>query len=102
MSERKFEITDAKSGAAIPVRVTTKANEAEIVGIDDDQVLRVRLVSSPAGDPAANHELIELLAKFLGVNASKIEIVAGVEGREKLVSIQDVSVADIQSKIEGR
>ena len=98
MSERKFEITDAKSGAAFPVRVTTRAVETEIVGVDD-AILRVRLKAAPAGDPAANEELITLLAGFLGVEANKIEIVAGAEGREKLISIEGVTVSDIEAKL---
>jgi uncharacterized protein YggU (UPF0235/DUF167 family) len=96
---RKFEITDAKSGSAFPVRVTTRATEAEVVGVDDENILRVRLVASPAGEPAANQELIALLASFLEVDASKIEIVAGLEGREKLVSIEGVSVDDLEAKL---
>jgi uncharacterized protein YggU (UPF0235/DUF167 family) len=99
MSDRKFEITDAKSGAAFPVRVTTRANEGEVVGVDDENILRVRLVASPAGDPAANEELIGLLASFLEVDPGNIEIVAGEEGREKLVSIDGVTVADIDAKL---
>jgi uncharacterized protein len=98
MSERKFEITDAKSGAAFPVRVTTRAVEAEIVGVDED-ILRVRLQSAPAGDPAANDELVNLLAQFLNVPTGKIEIVAGYDGREKLISIEGVTVADIEAKL---
>lgn len=98
MSDRKWEITDAKSGAAFPVRVTTRAVETEIVGVDSD-ILRVRLQASPAGDPKANEELITLLAGFLEVDASKIEIVAGREGREKLISIEGVTVADIEAKL---
>jgi uncharacterized protein (TIGR00251 family) len=99
MSDRKFEITDAKSGAAFPVRVTTRATEGEIVGVDDDKILRVRLVASPAGDPEANKELIGLLSSFLDVEAGKIEIVAGEEGREKLISIDGVTVEDIDAKL---
>lgn len=102
MSERKFEITDAKSGAAFGVRVTTRATESEIVGIDDEKILRVRLMASPAGDPAANTELISLLANFLEVTTDQIEIVAGEEGREKLVSIEGISVEDLESKLDNK
>ncbi len=100
MNERKFEITDAKSGAAFPVRVTTRAVETEIVGLDD-MIVRVRLKAAPAGDPEANQELTTLLATFLGVDESKIEIVAGEDGREKLVSIEGVTVADIEAKLQS-
>ena len=101
MSDRKFEITDAKSGAAFPVRVTTRAAQGEIVGVDDENILRVRLVASPAGDPSANTELIGLLAAFLEVEEGNIEIVAGESKNEKLISIDGVTVEDIDTKLNG-
>jgi uncharacterized protein YggU (UPF0235/DUF167 family) len=67
MSDRKFEITDARGGAALGVRVVTRATATEIVGKTDDGTLKVRLVASPAGDPAANEELLNFLAEKLGV-----------------------------------
>ncbi len=99
MTDRKFEITDAKGGAAFPVRVVTRAKETEVVGIQEDGILKVRLMASPAGDPAANKELVDFIADMLSVDVSKIEIVAGVDGREKLISIEGVSVADVEEKL---
>ena len=72
MSDRKFEITDARGGAALGVRVVTRANETELVGRNEDNTLKIRLKATPAGDPAANKELIEFLAGKLDVAVSKI------------------------------
>lgn len=94
---RKFVITDARGGTAIPVRVVTQAETTEIVGLQDDGVLKVRLMSSPAGDPSANAELIELLAQTLGVDARKCEIVAGAHAREKIVSIEGLTSAQVEA-----
>ncbi|MFZ4828939.1 MAG: DUF167 domain-containing protein [Phototrophicaceae bacterium] len=101
MTGRRFEITDATGGAAFPVRVTTKAAEGEVVGVEEG-ILRVRLVASPAGDPTANQELITLLATYLQVDASQIEIVAGIEGREKIVTIEGVDANAINALLQGR
>jgi uncharacterized protein YggU (UPF0235/DUF167 family) len=68
---RKYEITDARGGAAFAVRVVTRAASAEIVGTQEDGTIKVRLVSSPAGDPAANQELITLLAEKLEVSKDR-------------------------------
>ncbi len=87
---KQFKITDAKGGAAFTVRVVTRARKREIVGIQDDGALKVRLTSPPL-DNRANKELIEFLAKALGVPKSNIEIVAGVKGREKLISVEGIS-----------
>ena len=51
---RRFEITDARGGAALTVRVVTQAERTEIAGVQDDGVLKIRLIASPAGAPAAN------------------------------------------------
>lgn len=93
---RKYEITDARGGAAFAVRVVTRAASAEIVGTQEDGTLKVRLVSSPAGDPAANQELINLLAEKLAVAKERIEIVAGANSREKVISVEGVSAGAVE------
>lgn len=95
-ANRKFEITDARGGAALNIRVVTQAEQTEIVGVQDDGVLKVRLMASPAGDPAANQELIEFLALRLGVAPDQLEIVAGASGREKIVSVEGLTSAQVE------
>lgn len=99
--ERNFEITDAKGGAAFTVRVVTRATNTEVMGINDDGSLRIRLQASPAGDPAANRELVDFLADMLAVTPDQIEIVAGVGGREKVIAIEGITTADLESKLAG-
>jgi len=99
MPRRKFEITDARGGTAIPVRVVTLADKSELAGIQDDGVLKVRLMASPAGSPAANKELMQLLAAELGVAGDKLEIVAGENTREKIVSVEGITAAEVESRL---
>jgi uncharacterized protein YggU (UPF0235/DUF167 family) len=99
---RKFEITDARGGAAFTVRVVTRAEATELVGTQEDGTLKIRLVSSPAGDPSTNQELVNFLASELGVPANRIEIVAGANGREKIISVEGISTADVEAKLGGR
>lgn len=98
---RKYEITDARGGAAFAVRVVTRSASAEIVGTQEDGTLKVRLVSSPAGDPAANQELITLLAEKLGVSKDRVEIVAGANSREKMISVEGISTSDVEAKFSA-
>ncbi len=98
-SDREFKITDAKGGAAFTVRVITRAVKTEVVGIQDDGSLKIRLMASPAGDSAANQELIDFLAGALEVPLEKIEIVAGEDGRDKLVSVEGITTADVEAKL---
>jgi uncharacterized protein YggU (UPF0235/DUF167 family) len=96
---RKFEITDARGGSALTIRVVTQAQETELAGIQEDGVLKVRLVNSPAGDPAANQELLEFLASRLGTTTEHLEIVAGAGGREKIVSIEGMTSAEVEQRL---
>lgn len=91
--------TDPRGGSAIGVRVVTRSAQTEIAGIDEDGTLRVRLMASPAGDPAANKELIDFMAARLGVDASRIEIVAGANDRDKIVTIEGVTSEDVEAKL---
>jgi uncharacterized protein YggU (UPF0235/DUF167 family) len=79
--------------------VVTRSAQTEIAGIDEDGTLRVRLMASPAGDPAANKELIDFMAARLGVDASRIEIVAGANDRDKIVTIEGVTSEDVEAKL---
>lgn len=97
MTGRRFEITDSRGGAALNVRVVTQAARAEVAGVTDDGAVKVRLTASSAGDPAANAELIDLLSALLGVAAQQLEVVAGVTGREKIVSIEGLTSAQVEA-----
>ncbi|MFW5692436.1 MAG: DUF167 domain-containing protein [Chloroflexota bacterium] len=99
MTDRNFEITDAKGGAAFTVRCVTRANKTEAVGVQEDGALKIRLMNSPAGDPAANEELLDFIAVMLNVPRNKIEIVAGREGRDKIISVEGVTPAHVEEKL---
>ncbi len=101
-ADRKFEITDAKGGAAFTVRVTTRAVDTEIVGLQEDGSLKIRLKASPAGDPSANKELIDFIASKLQVPVSSIEIVAGESGRDKLVTVEGITTGDVETKLKSQ
>ncbi len=95
---RKFEITDAKRGAAFTVRVVTRAQRNEIVGIQEDRSLKIRLTAS--ANDQANQELIKFLAGRLGVPESAIEIVAGRDNRDKWISVEGVTTADVEARLQ--
>ena len=87
---REFKITDAQHGAAFTVRVVTRAENLEIVGVQDDGSLKIRLTESPAGG-AANEQLLKFLAEILEVELEQIEIVAGADKPNKIISVEDVT-----------
>lgn len=99
MEKRNFKITDARGGTAIPVRVVTQSESAGLAGVQEDGMLKVRLVASPAGDPAANAELIALMAEILDIPQDRIEIVVGASAREKILSVEGLTTAEVEARL---
>ena len=98
MSDRKFQMHDGQKGSALAVRVTPRASRNEIVELLEDGTVKVRLATSPADDEA-NAALLDFLAEILGVPRSKLDIVAGVIGRDKLISVVDMDVETAHQRI---
>jgi uncharacterized protein len=80
------------------VRVTPRASRNEVTAIQEDGTVKVRLTSSPK-ESDANIALVAYLAEVLGVPPSKIEIVAGQTGRDKLISILDMEKDELQNRL---
>ena len=98
MSDRKFNLHDGKKGSALAVRVTPRASRNEIVELLDDGTIKVRIAAPPA-DNEANETLIDFLAEVLGVPKSRLDIVAGVSGRDKLIAIVDMDAETAHQRI---
>ncbi|HSK65770.1 MAG TPA: DUF167 domain-containing protein [Anaerolineales bacterium] len=98
MSDRKFNLHDGKKGSALAVRVTPRASRNEIVELLDDGTIKVRIASPPT-DNEANETLIEFLSQILGVPRSRLDIVAGLTGRDKLISVVDMDADTAHKRI---
>jgi len=98
MSPKKHTLHDGHKGSALAIRVTPRASRNEIVEILADGSVKVRLTASPA-EGQTNQALIDYLAQVLEVPIAKLEIVAGLNGRDKLVSIIDLDAATVQQRI---
>ena len=85
-------------GAAFTVRVVTRATSVEIAGVQDDGALKIRLTEAHQ-DGAADRQLISFLAEKLGVNEDQIEIVAGENKREKLISVSGISPSVVETNL---
>ena len=95
---RKFELHSGQRGAALGVRVTPRASRNQIVGVLNDSTVKVHLVCGPS-DEEINAELLAFMAQVLGVPKSRVEIVAGNNGRDKLVSVLDMDVETTHQRI---
>jgi uncharacterized protein len=98
MASRKFHLHDGKRGAALAVRVTPRASRNEITEIQSDGTVKVRLTALPVeGD--ANRALIAFMAEVLGVPPTKLDIVAGLSGKDKLISVLDMDMDEVHRRV---
>src|SRR5687768_2567043 len=95
---RKYVLHDGKRGSALALRVTPRASQNKIVGLLTDGTIKVHIAAPPADDDA-NKELLVFLAEVLGVPKSRVEIVAGATGRDKLISVLDMDVETVHERI---
>ena len=100
MISRKYNFRDGKAGAALTVRLTSKASRDTVVGIMEDGTLRIHVTAAPK-DGRDNQALIKLMAKVLGVSDADVEIVAGERGRDKIISVLHLDAALATKKIRN-
>lgn len=98
MARRQFHLHDGQKGSALTVRITPRASRNEISEILNDGTVKIRLTAPPV-EGKANAALVEFLAGVMGIPASRIEIVAGNTGRDKLVSILDLDAETVHQRI---
>ena len=98
MAPRDFHLHDGKNGAYLAIRVTPRASKNEIVEVLSDGTVKVHLTAPPI-EEKANEALLVFLADILGVAVSRLDIVAGTRGRDKLVSVTDMDAVILHKKI---
>jgi hypothetical protein len=86
-----------ESGTAVtfPVRVQPRAARDRIAG-ERGGALLVRLTSPPV-EGAANEALCRLLARALGIAPSRVELLRGASGRDKLVRVTGADAARVRA-----
>lgn len=98
MSDRKYNLHDGKKGAALAVRVTPRASRNEVAEVLDDGTIKVRIAAQPADDES-NAALLDFMSEILGVPKSRLDIVAGLAGRDKLISVVDMDAETAHQRI---
>jgi len=98
MTDRNLHLHDGKKGAALAVRVTPRASKNEISEVLSDGTIKIHLTAPPV-EGKANEALLKFLSGVLKVPVSHLEVVAGVNGRDKIVSVVDMDAATLHKKI---
>lgn len=98
MPKKKHIFHDGKGGAALAIRVTPRSSTNQIEEILNNGTVRVRL-SASGDDQKVNQALIQFLGDVLQIPASRIDIVAGEIGHDKLISILEMDVESVHQRI---
>ena len=83
----------------IRVRVQPNASKDEILGFDEDGILRVR-VAAPPSVGVANRRLVKYISKRLGLRSSAVSILSGHKARHKVLEISGAG-GDVFSFLKG-
>ena len=96
MIGREYRFHDGEKGAALAIRVTQDKTNTGIIEVLNDGTLIINL---PDDDVDIDMVLVEYLAETLKVAKERLEIIAGGEDNERLVSILDMRPAQVQTLI---
>src|SRR5512142_241206 len=98
MPKRDFHLHDGRMGSAIAVRVTPRASRNKISEMLPDGTIKIHIAAPPV-DGEANEALIRFLSDVLNVPKSRLEIVAGQTGRDKLISVIDMDAETVHKRL---
>jgi len=82
-------------GITLRIRIQPGASRDQIVGVVEG-ALRLR-ISAPPVEGAANKQCVKFLAKKLHIAKSKITLLKGKHAREKILRMDGVSAADLET-----
>jgi uncharacterized protein YggU (UPF0235/DUF167 family) len=95
---RKFNLHEGKKGSAITVHVVPGMTEKRIVDIKEDGTLIVELDVKDVNGKT-NQVLTKFIASILNVTQDDIEIVAGLDGADKLISIINTNTDEVNKQL---
>lgn len=98
MPSRDLHLQAGKRSTTLALRVMPRARKNEIVAILNDGTVKVHLTAPPV-EGKANVALLKFLAELLDVPISHLEIVVGIAGRDKLISVTDLDASTLHEKI---
>ncbi|GBE35470.1 hypothetical protein BMS3Bbin06_02011 [bacterium BMS3Bbin06] len=83
---RDIPFKKSKNGITVNIRVEPRSSRVEVVGRYGDS-LKVKLTSAPV-EGKANKQLIEVMARYLGVKKGAVHIIKGESSKDKVLEIE--------------
>jgi uncharacterized protein (TIGR00251 family) len=95
-----MKIEENADGVLIGVKVVPNSSRDEVVGMLGD-LLKIKVAKPPA-DGAANRAVESLIAKTIGVAASRVSVASGHRQAIKRVLVRGVTAAEVEMKIKAK
>lgn len=96
MVGRQFRFHDGEKGSALAVRVKqSRANSCFKQALKDGTVV----IQIQVGGGALDDRLIDFISRELTIPKQRIQVIAGQDGENKLVSIVDMRPREVQRRI---
>ena len=80
------------------MRLQPRASRDEILGLNEEGSLRVR-VKAPPVDVGANEALVQLLAKTLGIRKGSVTLVSGATARNKIIEVEGLTAGEFRTRL---
>lgn len=93
-----MKIRERDNGVTIECRVSPRAGRSRIKGVRNG-VLLISLAAPPV-EGKANEALIEFLSDELDIPKSRISILSGEKGRNKVVLIQGINTMNLLNSVD--
>lgn len=98
--EPEGDLRETDGGVTLRVRVQPRASKEGLGGLREGALV-VRLTAPPV-DGAANEALSRVLGRALGVPPSRVRLLRGARGRDKLVHVDGMNLATARARLEVR
>ncbi|UCF29533.1 MAG: DUF167 domain-containing protein [Chloroflexota bacterium] len=88
----------SETSGILKIRVIPRAKTNEIVDVLQDGIIKIRLVAPPVNGKA-NKSLKIFLSSILNIQRSRIEIISGAKGRDKIIRVDGMDQESINARI---
>ena len=95
MDSSGCRIRETAEGLEVPLHVQPRARRSELGGVHNG-ALKLK-VSAPPVDDAANRAVVEFFSEMMGIPRSRIQIIAGLKSRDKVLRIAGASLRSFQA-----
>ncbi len=95
-----LDIRHHPDGTILPVRAQPGARRNEVRGLQDG-ALKVCVTQAPEKGKA-NKAIVEVLAKWLGVRKSQIELISGETASQKKFLVREIGQEELAERINAK